>query len=120
MKLVAMQDESMARMTHQCTYTFVCRGAGSSVCMELRRFHFCSSQCLVSSVFPFLQKERTQTGKPCTWTQMKQLSTGMDDVAGELPEDIWLMRGSCRSERQSRSLTHFEMVCSRVIIDTFV
>jgi len=52
--------------------------------------------------------------------QMKQLSTGLDDVAEELPEDIWLMRGSWGSERWSRSLTHFKMVYSRVIIDTFV
>ena len=68
----------------------------------------------------FLQKEETQMGKPCTQMQMKQLSTGPDDVAGELPEDIRLMRGLCRSERQSRSLTCFEMVYSRVIIDTFI
>jgi len=51
---------------------------------------------------------------------MKHLSTGLDDAAGELPEDIQLMRGSCRSERQSRSLTCFEMVFSRMKIDTFV
>src|SRR5882724_2098633 len=70
-------------------YALVHRGAGSSVCMELRRFYFNRSfhrsQCLVLSVFPFLQKEGTQTGKPCTWMQMKQLSTSSDDVAGELP-----------------------------------
>src|SRR5882724_13008724 len=81
---------------------------------------FCRSQCSVLSVFPLLQKEGTQMGKLCTWMQMKQLSTSLDDVAGELPEDIWLMRGLCRSERQSRSLTCFETVYSRVIINTFV
>src|SRR5882724_4809441 len=105
-------------------YAFVCRGAGSSVCMDLRRFYFhcsfCRSRCLVLSVFPFLQKEGTQMGKLCTQMQMKQLSTSLDEVAGELPEDIQLMRGSCRSERWSRSLTHFEMVYSRVISDTFI
>src|SRR5882724_4997941 len=51
---------------------FVCRGADSSVHMELRRFHFHHSfhrsWCLVLSVFSFLQKEGTQMGKQCTWT----------------------------------------------------
>jgi len=67
-------------------------------------FHrsFCRSRCLV---FPFLQKEGTQMGKPCTQMQIKQLSTSPDDAAEELPEDIQLMRGLCRSERRSRSLT---------------
>src|SRR5882724_13025062 len=40
----------------------------------------------------------------------KALSTGPDDAAGDVPEDIRLMRGLCGSERQSRSLTHFAMV----------
>ena len=51
--------------------------------------------------------------KPCTWTQMKQLSPDLDD-AGE--EDIWLTRGSFGSERQSKSLTRFETVYSRVTV----
>jgi len=52
-------------------------------------------------------------GNPCTQMQIKQLLTGLDDVP-EDSEDIQLMRGSCRSERWSRSLTHFESVYSRV------
>ena len=55
-------------------------------------------------------------GNPCTQTQIKQLLTGLDDVPDELPEDIWLMRGLCRSERWSRSLTHLEGIYSRVIM----
>jgi len=65
----------------------------------------------VLSVLPFLQKEGTQMGKPCTRTQMKQLLPGLDD-AGE--EDIWLTRCSFRSKRESKSLTCFETVYSRV------
>jgi len=61
-----------------------------------------------------------QIGKMCTWMQIKQLSTGLDDAPDEVPEDIWLMRGLCRSERQSGSLTHFKTVYSRVINDTFI
>jgi len=46
---------------------------------------------------------------------MKQLLPGLDDDAsGELPEDIQLMRDSCGSERQSKSLTCFKTVYSRV------
>ena len=75
-----------------------------------------SSEAIVCffSGFPFLQKEGTQTGNPCTWTQIKQLSTGPDDVPEETSEDIWLMRHSCGSERQSNSLTCFEGIYSRV------
>ena len=61
-----------------------------------------------------LAKEGMQTGNPCTWMQIKQLSAGPVDVPEEVPEDIQLMRGSCGSERQSRSLTHFKGVYSRV------
>ena len=53
-------------------------------------------------------------GNPCTWTQIKQLLSGPVDVPKEVSEDIQLMRGSCGSERQSRSLTHFKRVYSRV------
>src|SRR5882724_13032401 len=81
-------------------------------------FHFCNSflrsQCFFFSVFPFLQKEGMQTGNPCTWTQIKQLLTSPDDAPEEVPEDIWLMRGLCGSERWSRSFTHFKRVYSRV------
>jgi len=55
-------------------------------------------------------------GNPCTWTQMKQSSTGPDDAPEEVSEDIRLMRGSCGAERQSRCLTCFERVYSRVTI----
>jgi len=47
------------------------------------------------------------------WMQIKQLLTGPNDVSGEISEDMWLMRGSCGSERQSKSLTQFEDVYSR-------
>src|SRR5882724_3341193 len=96
-------------------YTFVHRSAGRTVHMGFH-FHssFLRSQCLFLSGFPFLQKEGTQMGNLCTQTQIKQLLTGLDDVPEEISEDIWLMRGSCRSERWSRSLTHFEGVYSRV------
>jgi len=69
---------------------------------------------LVFSGFPSLQKEGTQTGNPCTQTQIKQLLTGPDDVPEETSEYNWLMRGSCGFERQSKSLTHFKVVYSRV------
>ena len=45
--------------------------------------------------------------------QIKQLSTGQDDVPEEISEDIRLMRGSRGSERCSKSLTQFEGVYSR-------
>ena len=83
-------------------------------------FHFHSSflrsQCLFLSGFPFLQKEGTQMGNLCTQTQIKQLLTGLDDVPEEISEDIWLMRGSCGSERWSKSLTQFKDVSSRMTI----
>ena len=53
-------------------------------------------------------------GNPCAQMQIKQLSASLVDVPKEIPEDIWLMRGSCRSERWSRSLTCFKKVYSRV------
>src|SRR5882724_7890498 len=84
------------------------------------KFHFGSSflrsKCFPFSVFPFLQKEGTHTGNSCTWIQIKQLLASLVDVPKEVPEDIQLMRGLCRSERQSRSLTHFKRVYSRVTI----
>jgi len=40
--------------------------------------------------------------------------SGPVDAPEEVPEDIRLMRGSCSSERWSRSLTCFERVYSRV------
>jgi len=46
--------------------------------------------------------------------QIKQLLTGLDGVSEEIPEDMWLMRGSFISERQSKSLTQFENVYSRM------
>ena len=46
--------------------------------------------------------------------------TGYKKYHGIKFQGLVLMRGSCRSERQSRSLTCFEMVYSRMIIDTFV
>jgi len=48
--------------------------------------------------------------------QIKQLLTSPDDVPEEISEDIWLMRGSCGSERWSKSLTCFEGVYSKVIM----
>src|SRR5882724_675071 len=62
-----------------------------------QRFFFCSSflrsWCLLCCVFPFLKKEGTQMGNPCTWTQMKQLLSSLADVPEQVPEDIQLMRG---------------------------
>ena len=48
------------------------------------------------------------------WTHIKQLSIGLDNVPEEISEDIQLMRGSCRSERWSKSLRCFEGIYSRV------
>ena len=102
----------------RCMYAFVCRVQEGLFVWGRQRFHFCSSflrsWCLFFSVFPFLKKEWTQMGNPCTQTQIKRLSTSPDDMPEEVPEDIWLMRGLCGSERWSRSLTHFERVYSRV------
>jgi len=58
--------------------------------------------------------EGVQTGNLWTWMQMKQLSTGQDDASEEISEDMWLMRGSGRSKRQSKSLTQFYDVYSRM------
>ena len=44
----------------------------------------------------------------------KHLLTSLENVPEEISEDIWLTRGSCGSERHSKSLTHFEGVYSRV------
>ena len=60
---------------------------------------FLRNWCLGLSGLPFLQKEGVQTGNPWTWMQIKQLSTGQDNVSEEISEDMQLMRGSCRSER---------------------
>jgi len=64
--------------------------------------------------FSLLKKGRNTTGNPCTWMQIKQLLTGPDNVPEEISEDIQLMRGSCRSERQSKILTWFQDVYSRM------
>ena len=48
--------------------------------------------------------------------QIKQLLTGLDNVPEEISEDIQLMRGSCRSERWSKSLMQFEGIYSRVTV----
>jgi len=53
-------------------------------------------------------------GNLCTWRQIKHLLASLVDAPEEVPEDIWLMRGLCRSERWSRHLTHFKRVYSRV------
>src|SRR5882724_10174766 len=68
------------------------------------------------SHFPFLQKVGIQTGNPWTQIQIKQLLPSQDNAPEEISEDMQLMRGSGGSERQSRSLTQFEDVCSRMII----
>ena len=87
-----------------------------------QRFHlwssFLRSQCLGLSGFPFLQKEGIQTGNLCMWMQIKQLSASLDDVHEKISQDIWVMRGSCRSERWSKSLTWFEGVYSRAVNHT--
>ena len=46
--------------------------------------------------------------------QIKQLSTGLDNMPEEISEDIQLMRGSCGSERGYRGLTCFKGIYSRV------
>ena len=46
--------------------------------------------------------------------QIKQLSASLDDVHEKISQDIWVMRGSCRSERWSKSLTQFDGVYSRM------
>ena len=58
----------------------------------------------------------SEAGKPCMWMQIKQLLAGPDNAPEEISEDIWLMRGSCGSERWSISLTRFEDVYFRMIM----
>src|SRR5882724_3019463 len=77
---------------------------------------FLRSWCLGLINFHFLQKEEVQTGNLWTWTQIKQLSNSQDAAFEEISEDMWLMRGSSRSERQSKGLTWFEDVYSRMIM----
>jgi len=66
------------------------------------------------SNFPFLKNEGIQTGNLWTWIQMKQLLTGRDNVLERISEDMGLTRESGGSERQSKSLTWFEDVYSRM------
>ena len=66
------------------------------------------------SDIPFLQKVGIQTGNPWTQIQIKQLLTSQGNAPEEISEDMQLTSGG--SERQSRSLTQFEDVCSRMII----
>jgi len=65
---------------------------------------------------PFLQKGRNTNREPVHMDADKQLLTGLDNVPEEISEDIQLMRGSCRSERWSKSLTCFKGIYSRVTI----
>ena len=55
-------------------------------------------------------------GNPWTQIQIKQLLTGQDGTYEGIMEDVWLMRESGGSERQSKSLTQFEDVYSRMIM----
>jgi len=62
---------------------------------------------MVFSGFPFLQRKEHKQETVHMDTDKTAIDCP-DNVPEETSEDIQLMRGSCRSERRSKSLTHFE------------